>query len=166
MLECQHLSIASPQRVLIIIRPAARSKKACLYPLLYLTYGVIHLASPDNHLHLEDVALGNTGGHQVLQDLLLVEAEGAGEVGGSRAQQHLRHIVCAAGDHLPLQVPPVHSCINSAVNRPANSEYTPTRNFSRISDSGPAPNVGTFQTGIRTVLFELSFTHFALDRIF
>jgi hypothetical protein len=89
--------------------PAARSKNACLDPLHFPTYGVVHLASPDNHLHLEDVALRNTGGHQVLQDSLLVEAEGAGEVGGGRAQQHLRHIVGAAGDHLPLQVPPVHA---------------------------------------------------------
>jgi hypothetical protein len=96
-------------------------------PVHFLTYCVVHLASPYNHLHLEDVTLRNAGGYQVLQDRLLVEAEGAGQVGGGRAQQHLRHIVGAAGDHLPLQVPPVHACINSAVNRPYNCDYAPIR---------------------------------------
>ena len=73
------------------------------------TYGVAKLTSSHNHLHLEDVALGHAGGHQALEHLLLVEAEGAGEVRGARPQQHLGHIVGAPRDHLPLQVPPVHT---------------------------------------------------------
>ena len=40
-----------------------------------LSDGVFELAGSDDHLHLEHVTLGDTAGHQLLQNLLLVQPE-------------------------------------------------------------------------------------------
>ena len=49
-----------------------RQKDRTMY--WFCTYWIAELSRSDNHLHLEDVALGHAGGNQFLQYILLVQS--------------------------------------------------------------------------------------------
>lgn len=78
----------------------------------HLANGVVQLPGPNNHLHLEDVALGLAAGDELFEHILFVQPERSGQVRGVRPEQQLGQEVRSPGDELSLKVPPVDTAIS------------------------------------------------------
>lgn len=72
---------------------------------------VAHVLSADYDLHLEDVATALHGLQGLFQNFLLVEAEGASEVRGSRSEEGCCEEVGNTRGQLTIEVPPIDTTV-------------------------------------------------------
>jgi len=79
----------------------------------HLGDGVAMLSGPDQHLHLENIALGHAARDAFLQDILLVEPEGPSQITGIRTEENLGQKVGSPRDELALKVPAEDASITS-----------------------------------------------------